>query len=577
MNAHEPLLVKRPTGISGVDDVTRGGLPADGATLVMGEPGAGKTVLGLQILGRAVERGEGGVFLSFEESRSQVQRDAESFTWGRALRDPDRLVVLEGQDSRHTEIAGAFDLEALLAALDASAQRVGASWVVLDGIDRLLQLQPDTRTAVDQVGRIDEWARNTGRSVLLTGKHAGTTGSTGPNHLEGVEFLLSTVLVLSARVEEQRLNRRFRVAKYRGSSHAADALAMLIDDDGIHLPYSEPVPDNVPEVPRERVSSGIGRLDEILGGGFYRGSSTLISGQPGTAKTTLATAFAAAAGQRGERALFLSFDEFSGQIIRDTASVGIDLQSHIDSGTLRIHARAAWAAQVEEHYRQLLRQVDDFQPHCLVIDPISALLKSSGHDSTFIAIERILARARGTGITTVLTSLSNTDDPVSETTLSHASTLADTWIVLQYQAHEGERNRSLSVVKSRGTAHSNQVREVLISSRGVMLEEVFQYGSQVLMGTARLEKEREMAEAREARALERTRRQRDLERQIEQTRSRMDQAGTELEQLQRQLGEETAAQSDHDHAAERHHRHVLQRRGEDNSHSANAGGTEDGT
>lgn len=244
----------------------------------------------------------------------------------------------------------------------------------------------------------------------------------------------------------------------------------------------------------------------------------MISGQSGTSKTTLGAAFVAAVAKRGERALLVSFDEFARQIVRNVATLGIDLQSPIDSGHLKVVARASWDSLVEEHYMALMNLLDDFQPDCLVIDPASALLKSSDAESAFLALERLLAVTRTRGITTMLTSLSEADDPFSESSLSHASTLADNWIVLRYQINAGERNRSLSVVKSRGTGHSNQVREMLLSSEGVDLADTYPFGSEVLMGTARLQKESEEAAARQRRARERLRRQQRLERDINKTR-----------------------------------------------------------
>ncbi len=552
-------LVKRATGIHDLDTVTHGGLPAGGATLVIGEPGCGKTIIGLQILASALARGEGGVFMSFEESRDQILRNADAFRWGPRLRESSRCEIIDGQSMRRAEFSGAFDIDGLLAVLDLCARRVEGTWIVLDGIDQLLRRQLDSQTAIDQIAQLNDWCIEHEYSLLLTGKHI-SSDRTQPDYLNGIEFMLSTILVLSSTLVDKRLNRRFRIAKYRGTRHNPDELAMLIDDGGIHLPYADPfIPETIPAA-GERLGTGIERLDKILDGGVYRGSITLISGQPGTSKTTLGAAFVAAAAGRGERALLISFDEFARQIVRNVATLGIDLQTPIDSGHLRVVARASWDALVEEHYMALLALIDEFQPDCLVIDPASALLKSSDADSAFLALERLLAVTRTRGITTLLTSLSEADDPFGESTLSHASTLADTWIVLRYQVKGGERNRSLSVVKSRGTAHSNQVREMTLSPQGIELADVYPYGSEVLMGTARIQKESEEFALRQRQLKERLRQQQRLEREIDKTRALVQQGQEELERLQEELIAESHDQKEVDRGVDQHQDSVIQRR-----------------
>ena len=412
--------------------------------------------------------------------------------------------------------------------------------------------------------------------MVITGKstrdHPGS-----PDHLAGIEFMLSTVMVLSTRVAAQRLHRRFRIAKYRGTGHVNDEVPLVIDDDGIHLPHHAPSESGTVRALTERVGTGVSRLDEVLGGGVYRGSTTLISGQPGTAKTTFAAAFARAAAERGERTLFISFDEFAAQIVRNLGTVGIDLQPHIGSGQLVIHARAAWTSLVEEHFLAVMGLIDAIAPQCLVIDPASALLKASDAESAFEAIERLVTRTRSDGMTTVLTSLTENDDPLGETTLSHTSTLADTWIVLRYAVHGGERNRALSVVKSRGTAHSNQVREVLMSSRGVELADVFEYGSEVLMGTARLQRESEESARRRQQDYERSERRRELQKRIDQARSEARQAAEEVEHLLEVIQQEDAAAADRDHDTESRRRQIVRRREAGRSDSGGASGNQGGS
>lgn len=551
-------LIKRPTRIEDLDAVTRGGLPAHGATLVMGEAGAGKTVLGLQVLANAVDAGEGGIYMTFEESKDGIARGAASFEWGERLMASERLRVIDARPPSGVSVAGGFDIEGLTRLIEAQAQAIDAHWVILDGIDRLLSLQPDAMSALAEVERLQQWCEQAGLSLIFTGKAAGARS--GADYFQGIEYLLDTVLVLSSRLAHNRLNRRFRIAKYRGTAHVTQELAMVMDDAGIHLGYDGGATDNVAPVSSRRLGSGIERLDDVLGGGVYAGSTVLISGLPGTSKTTLAASFAAAAAERGERVLYLSFDEFADRIVRNVGSVGIDLARHRDSGQLTIQTRQSWSAPIEEHYVHIVELLREIEPDCLVIDPISALLKATSEDSALETNERLLQITRARGITAILTSLNEQDIGEGEATLSQASTLADTWISLSYNVRGGERNRALSVVKSRGTAHSNQVRELVLSEEGVDLADVYQFGTEVLMGTARVYQEMEQARTEQTERAERERRRRDLARQIEQAETRITEANSELQRLQDQLAleDEDHARADDEAAAQR--RHIRERR-----------------
>jgi len=507
-------LEKRITGITDLDRVTRGGLPAGQTTLVLGEAAAGKTVLALQVLARAIERGEAGLFVSFEESPDQIRRDAAAFTWGPSLLDADSLAVIDARPRLSAETAGEFDLEGLLSIVDATSRQTGAAWIVFDGIDQLLRHQVDHNAAINQIRRVDEACAENGWTLLLTGKtrHDGTE----PFHLEGIEFLLSATLILSARIVDQQLNRSLRIAKYRGSGHVTDELPMLIDNDGVALPYHYGDENENIEASDERLSLGVDRLDALLGGGIYRGSTLLISGRPGTAKSTLAGRFAETAATRGQRTLYISFDELEGPYVRNLHSVGINLRDPIAAGRVRFKSLSAYAARVTEHFLAIRRLLDDFDPDCLVIDPISALLKASATEGAEIATERLIDMVRRRGITTILTSLSGVRDPEGEATQGQISTLADSWIVLDYNVRGGERNRSLSIVKSRGSGHSNQQRELLLSDEGLDLAEIYENGGEVLMGTARISKAQEDEATARRKRLEWQQRQNDLEQRIAQ-------------------------------------------------------------
>jgi circadian clock protein KaiC len=483
-------LQKRATGIPGLDALTHGGLPDSQATLIIGRPGTGKTVLALQILANAIARGEGGVFVSFEESPRQVLRNADSFLWGDTLCQSDNWCSIDARMQPGVQSAGAFDIDGMIAMLEVKAAQFDKPWVAIDGIDQLLRYQPNVNLAVDQVRRLNEQCSQNGWTLLLSGKEGGDPMS--PQYLEGVEFMLPTTLVLSAVMTDQMLHRHIRIAKYRGSSHNPNEVSMVMNDHGIQLPYqaySAGEPDT--DATTERVSTGIERLDELLAGGPYRGSSTLISGRPGTAKSTISASFAEAAAKRGERVLYISFDEVQAPFVRNLAGVGINLQPHIDEGRIRFVSRGTWSSLVSEHVLEIQRQVEDFDPQLIVIDPFSGMLKANSSVEPRVTSELVVAMLRARGITTVLTSLTDENDLEAESTVANASTTADTWIVLDYNERAGERNRSLSIVKSRGSGHSNQQRELLLSSEGIDLADVYEFGTDVLMGTARRQKEGE--------------------------------------------------------------------------------------
>lgn len=535
MNDSEWKLKKRPTGIVGLDRLTYGGLPTRQATLIAGGTGSGKSVLALQILANAAAEGSGGVFVTLEESPAQIRRNADSFSWGRALNESRCISTIDARITPGSEWSGDFDIDALLAAVEHKAAPLQNPWIVIDGIDQLLQHQADRRVAVDQVRQINEHCEEHGWTLLLTGKLG--SGLLSPQHLEGAEYMLPTMLLLSTEVLDRRLHRLFRVAKYRGSDHVRDELPMIIDQDGIQLPFQPLVGEQHASGDTERISTGIEQLDKVLGGGIYRGSSVLISGRPGTSKSTLSACIAECAAQRGERALYVSFDEQVAPFVRNLSSVNVDLKPHIDEGIIKFNSRAASSALVSEHVLAIQQLIEEFDPQFLLIDPVSALLKSAGSGRSRDSVERILEVARARNITTILTSLTNEDDPEGEATIAHVSTIADTWIVLDYNVRGGERNRSISIVKSRGSGHSNQQRELLLSSNGIELASVYDYGTEVLMGTARAQKESEELSAARREAVERNRRREDLERRIEKSRSDLEHLTEELKLQEREIEE----------------------------------------
>ncbi|PWG65778.1 circadian clock protein KaiC [Sediminicurvatus halobius] len=551
-------LAKRATGIAGLDDMTRGGLPAGRPCLVVGEPGSGKTLLGLNILANALAGGDGAVFVSFEEPVAEVLANTASFPWELERHAEGALALIDARPPADAQTSGRFDLDGLLAGLGAAVTRTGAAWVVVDGIDQLLDLLGERAAAVTEMRRLLLRLTELGVTALVTAKRDARERSAYPGYMESVEYLVPTLIRLNTEVVDHRLMRKLRIAKYRGSEHVADEVPMVMSAEGVRMPMARPAAPAW-QVFTERVSTGVQRLDGLLGGGVHRGSSTLISGAPGTSKTTLASAFVAAAAARGEKALMVSFDEAADQIVRNVSAVGIDLETPRRAGRLLIESRRTWNALVEAHFMDLLDLIEQEAPACVVIDPVSALFKAGGSDQASLSIEHLIDEVKARGITTVLTSLAN-DETGVEGTVARVSTIADTWLVLGYQVSAGERNRSLSIVKSRGTRHSNQVRELVLADSGPDLEDVYTLGSEVLMGTMRLQREAEAAAADESERRARDARVRDVSRQLEQTRLRVAELEREAKRLEEELQDTEDARRSDQEAGARHRERILRSR-----------------
>ena len=493
-------LEKAPTDIPGFDEITFGGLPRGRVTLVIGGPGTGKTVFALEALvNGARSYGEPGIFVAFEENTNQITANAATFGWDLPSLEEDHLFFLDARLSPTIIQAGDFDLGGMLAMLEAKAEAMGAKRIVFDGVDVLLSLLNDPVAERRELYRLYEWLQSRKLTGILTAKASeGDRPST--ERYAFMQFMVDCVVILEHRLPERVSLRSLRVMKYRGSAFAENEFPIIISPSGIEISTFGTSVLNY-EVSTERVSSGVERLDTMLDGGYYRGSGVLISGAPGTSKTTLSAAFVEASCERGERALYVSFDEAAQQLIRNLRSVGIDLGRHVDSGLLCMHSIRTEAKSAEEHLVDIRNRIRDHEPLALVLDPISALTKTGGHIAAVHASLRVLDLAKSLGITVICTSLVASDDAVAETTSTQISTIADTWIHLSYVVHGGERNRALTIVKSRGMRHSNQVRELILDGSGITLSDVYSAGGEVLVGTARWEKETELREAqRRARA-----------------------------------------------------------------------------
>ncbi|MDO8786628.1 MAG: circadian clock protein KaiC [Sulfuritalea sp.] len=492
---------KAPTGIAGFDEITGGGLPHGRTTLLVGGPGSGKTVLALQFLVHgAQDCREPGIFVAFEESSKRIVANAESFGWKLAALQKKNLYFMDAQPLPSLIQSGDFDLGGMLAALEAQTRGMRARRIVFDALDVVLALLPDPATKRREIYRLHEWLLAHDLTGIITAKAGGDEASSIIEQPFGfMQFMVDCAVILNHSVALGVSHRNLRVQKYRGSGFDENESPFLIGNSGLEVAVARTRVRVDAKVSSERVSSGVERLDTMLGGGYYRGASVLITGFSGTAKTTLSAAFAEAACRRGERTMFVSFDSDCNEVIRNLASVGIRLERYIKNGSLLMVSARSIAGSAETYLVRIKTLAKEHGARCLVIDPVSTWYKS-GNDLTAQSVaDRLIDWSKGDGITLLCTSLL---DEMSNRTESGSplqiSTLADTWIHLNYLMQAGERNRGLSIVKSRGTAHSNQVRELILSDAGVTLTDTYTAGGEVLMGTLRWEKERAERVAHEA-------------------------------------------------------------------------------
>jgi circadian clock protein KaiC len=492
---------KAPTGIVGLDEITGGGLPSGRTTLVVGGPGSGKTILGLQFLVHGAQNlEEPGVFVAFEETAKRILANAESFGWNLAALQKKKLYFMNAQPKPDLVQSGDFDLGGMLAALGDQIKTMGARRIVFDALDIILTLLPDAEARKRETYRLHEWLLEHGLTGIITAKAVENRENFAIHESVGfMQFMVDCAVVLNHNVVSGVSHRNLRVQKYRGSSFDENESPFLIGTNGLEVAVARSPSRMDAKVSNERVSSGVERLDTMLCGGFYRGSSVLITGFSGTAKTTLSGAFSEAACRRGERTVFVSFDSDCTEVIRNLALVGIRLDQYIKSGFLRMISSRSIAGSAETYIVRIKALAKEHGARCLVIDPVSAWYKSSNDSTAQNVADRLIDWTKGDGITLVCTSLL---DEMSNRTESSSplqiSALADTWIHLNYLVQAGERNRGLSIVKSRGTAHSNQVRELILSDKGVTLADTYTAGGEVLMGTLRWEKERDERVATES-------------------------------------------------------------------------------
>jgi circadian clock protein KaiC len=527
-------LAKTPTGIDGLDDLTFGGLPQGRPTLLCGAAGCGKTLFAMTFLVKGAARfGEPGVFMSFEERAPELTANVASLGY-----DVDRLVAEEKLVIDHVHIerseieeSGEYDLEGLFVRLAYAIDSIGAKRVVLDTIEALFGSFDDNAILRAELRRLFAWLKDKGVTAIITGERG--DGQLTRYGIE--EYVSDCVILLDNRVEEQVTTRRLRVVKYRGSAHGTNEYPFLIDDQGISvLPITSAGLGH--STSQEIVKTGIDGLDQMLGrGGYYRGSSILLSGLAGTGKSTFGASFVDAACKRGERCLYFAFEESPEQIMRNMRSVGIELRPHCEAGLLRFEAARPSLFGFEMHLARMNRDIEQFDPAILVVDPISAF--RGPPTEIHATLVRLADISKSKGITTLFTSLSDAGVQMTESE-RNVSSLMDTWISLRDTEANGERNRVLYLLKARGMNHSNQVREFRLSDHGVELVDAYIGPEGVLTGSARVvqearEREAELVrrQATERRRRELTQKRAMMERQIAELRASIETEESEIAML----------------------------------------------
>ena len=544
-------LLKTPTGINGLDEITSGGLPQGRPTLVCGGTGCGKTLLAMEFLVRgATQFGEPGVFLSFEEKSEELSKNFASLGF-----DLDDLVAqnklsidyvhLEPSEIEET---GEYDLEGLIIRIGHAIDTLGAKRVALDTIEALFSGLSNESILRSELRRLFRFLKDKGVTAIITGEQGERTFT----RFGLEEYVADCVIFLNHTVSQQIATRRLRIVKYRGSAHGTNEYPFLIDRQGFSVMPISSIGLGHP-ASTERIPTGIPRLDTMLGGkGYYRGSSVLVTGTAGTGKSSMAAHFVDAACKRGERSLYFAFEESQNQIIRNMHSIGIDLGQWVDKGLLQFQNARPSLYGLEMHLVVMHKAIDALKPSVVVVDPISNLVAAATESEVKSMLSRLIDYLKMKQITAFCTDLTSTSGSLERTEVGMSS-LMDTWLLLQAMEGSGERNRGLYLLKSRGMAHSNQVREFILSNEGAQLKDVYVGPGGVLTGSARLAQEaRDKVESLnckqeiERKQREIVRKKTAIEAQISALRSQFEDEKDELERLiakEKQRGETLASEN----------------------------------
>jgi circadian clock protein KaiC len=527
-------LPKAATGIQGLDEITDGGLPRGRPTLVCGSSGCGKTLLAIEFLVRgATEFGEPGVLMTFEETAGELAANVRPLGFDLdALIEKEQIAIdYVRVDRNEIEETGDYDLEGLFIRLGHAIDRIGAQRVVLDTIETLFSGLSNEGVLRAELNRLFRWLKDRGVTAVITGERgAGTLTRHG---LE--EYVSDCVILLDHRVIDQISTRRMRIVKYRGSVHGTNEYPFLIDEHGFSvLPITSLGLQHTAS--DERISSGIPRLDIMLGGqGFFRGSTVLVSGTAGSGKSSLAASFVDAACRRGERCLYFAFEESPAQIVRNMRSIGIDLEPWIDQELLKFHAVRSTLYGLEMHLASMHALIQEFRPQVVVVDPIGNLMHAGSAREANIMMTRLIDFLKSHQVTAFMTSLNPGGSEQARTELD-VSSLVDAWLLLRDIELNGERNRAMYILKARGTAHSNQLREFLLTDHGVELQDVYVGAEGVLTGSARASQEARERATELLRQQEIEGRQRELERKRTALESRIAALRREFEVEEDELG-----------------------------------------
>ena len=481
--ASATILQKSPTGISGLDEITRGGLPLGRPTLLCGSAGCGKTLMSIEFIVRgALEFNEPGVFMAFEEKADELATNVASLGFDLNTLVADKKIRIDHVHIERSEIeeTGEYDLDGLFIRLGYAIDSIGAKRVVLDTIENLFSGLTNQNILRAELRRLFGWLKEKGVTAIITGER-------GENSLtrQGLEeYVSDCVILLDHRISNQISTRLLRIVKYRGSMHGTNEYPFLIDEDGISvLPITSLALDM--EVSTKRITSGIDSLDKMLGGdGFYEGSSILVSGTAGTGKTSLAASFVDANCRNGKRCLYFGFEESPSQIQRNMRSIGLDLSAHVESGLLEFHSSRPTLFGLEMHLVAIHKRIKKYQPDIVVLDPITNLITVGSVSEVKAMLIRLVDFLQNEGITVLFTALA-LNNTINEQTDEGISSLVDSWLLIRDIEFNGERNRGMYVMKSRGIGHSNQVREFIITAAGLDLVDVYLGPEGVLTGSAR--------------------------------------------------------------------------------------------
>jgi len=535
-------LAKSPTGIRGLDEITLGGLPRGRPTLVCGRAGCGKTLFAVEFLVHgAIDYDDPGVFIAFEETEEDLTKNVASLGYDLADLSRRKKLTIDYIRVERSEIeeTGEYDLEGLFVRLGHAIDSIGAKRVVLDTIEAIFSGFQNTNILRAELRRLFRWLKDKGVTAVITAEQG--DGTLTRHGLE--EYVSDCVILLDHRVRDQISTRRLRVVKYRGSSHGTNEYPFLIDEQGIWvLPITSLGLEH--KAASERVSTGIESLDQMLGGkGYYRGTSILISGTAGTGKTSIAAHFVDAACRRGERCIYFSSEESPAQVTRNLRSIGLDLEPWMKKGLLHFDATRPNFHGLEMHLLRVQKLIDQIKPSITVFDPLSGYLTLGDSLEVKSMLTRLLDSLKGRQITSIFNTLLEGDHSELQSELG-VSSLMDTWILLRNIEHNGERNRGLYILKARGIAHSNQIREFIFTDRGIELKDVYAGAEGVLTGSARAAQEaREKAAAQLRReAIERKKRELERKRQVLDTQivALRAQFETEAEEIKKEIALETS-------------------------------------